>query len=193
MRRLLCGGLTAAILATSVAVPAAASAAARPAPAGCAKAFSVAQHRGYARRVFQRPHITHTAFKRLLTMRRCQGNGYRARRAALRNERKLRRFRTLYHCTQAKVVNCIRDATRRYGGDFGHALACAKSESGLNPYARNGSGASGTFQFLPGTFYTTLSRMGVGPKSIYSAKWNSRAAAWKFVHDGYGEWGGPGC
>src|SRR3954451_14410586 len=105
MRRLLLGDLTAATLATSVPLPPAAPAADKPLSAGCAKAYSVAQHRGYARRVFQRPHITHTAFKRLLTMRRCQGNGYRARRAALRNERKLRRFRMLYHCTQSKVVN----------------------------------------------------------------------------------------
>src|SRR5262245_1664723 len=128
MRRLLISGLTAAALATPVALPATASAAA---PAGCAKVYSVAQHRGYARSVFQRPHISHTAFKRLLIMVRCQGNGYRARRAALRNERKLRRHRALYHCTQAKVVNCIRDAVRVYGGSFGHAVACARSESGL--------------------------------------------------------------
>jgi soluble lytic murein transglycosylase-like protein len=193
MRRLLISSLTAAALATPVALPATASAAESPLPAGCTKAYSVAQHRGYARRVFQRPHIAHTAFRRLLSMRRCQGNGPRARRAALRNERKLRRWRSLYHCTQAKVVNCIRDATRRYGGSFSHAVACARSESGLNPYARSGAGPAGTFQFMPSTFAVTLHRMGVGPKSIYSARWNSRAAAWKFVHDGYGEWGGAGC
>jgi hypothetical protein len=193
MRRLLISGLTAAALVTPVVASTTASAATRPVPSGCTKAFSVAQHRGYARRVFQRPHITHAAFRHLLKMRHCQGNGSRARRAALRNERMFRRHRALYHCTQAKVVNCIRDAVRIHGGSFGHALACAQSESGLNPYAHNGSGASGTFQFMPGTFYTTLHRMGVGPKSIYSAKWNSRAAAWKFVHDGYGEWGGAGC
>src|SRR4051794_40479902 len=129
MRRLLISGLTVAALATPVALPATASAAA---PTGCVKTYSVAQHRGYARSVFQRPHIAHAAFRRLLTMRRCQGHGYRGRRAALRNERKFRRHRALYHCTQSKVVNCIRDATRVYGGSFGHALSCAKSESGLN-------------------------------------------------------------
>jgi soluble lytic murein transglycosylase-like protein len=192
MRRLLISSLTAAALITPVTATAA-DAAARPVPAGCTKVYSVAQHRGYARQVFQRPHIAHAAFRRLLTMRRCQGNGYRARRAALRNERKLRRHRALFHCTQAKVVNCIRDAVRVYGGSFSHAVACARSESGLNPYAQSGAGPAGTFQFMPGTFYTTLRRMGLGPKSIYSARWNSRAAAWKFVHDGYGEWGGAGC
>jgi hypothetical protein len=44
-----------------------------------------------------------------------------------------------------------------------------------------------------GLLAATLARMHVGNKSIYSAKWNSRAAAWKFVHDGYGEWTGAGC
>jgi soluble lytic murein transglycosylase-like protein len=195
MRRLLYGSLTvAATLTATVALAAPAFAADSPAaPAGCGKVYTLAQHRGYARSVFRRTHIKHRAFRRLLTMRQCQGHGYRARRAALRTERKLRRWRSLYHCTQGKVVNCIRDATRVYGGSLSHALACARSESGLNPYARGGGGASGTFQFMPGTFATTLHRMGVGPKSIYSARWNSRAAAWKFVHDGYGEWGGAGC
>jgi soluble lytic murein transglycosylase-like protein len=98
-------------------------------------------------------------------------------------------------CTQTRVIGCIRDATRIHGGSFRHALACARSESRLNPYARNwgGSGATGIFQFMPATFAATLRRMRVRPKSIYSAKWNSRAAAWKFVHDGYGEWTGADC
>jgi hypothetical protein len=164
-------------------------------PAGCPTGYTVAQHRRYARRVFQRAHVTRHARRRLATMRDCQKHGTRARRAVARTERTLKHRRSLYLCTQSRVVNCIRDATRRYGGSFQHNVACATSESRLNPYASNagGSGAAGTFQFLPSTYAATLARMHVGTKSIYSAKWNSRAAAWKFVHDGYGEWTGAGC
>jgi len=92
-------------------------------------------------------------------------------------------------------LRCIRDATRIYGGSFAHNVACARSESGLSPYARNagGSGATGLYQFMPSTWSRTLARMGVGTRSIYSAKWQARAAAWKFRHDGFGEWSGAGC
>ena len=123
-------------------------------------------------------------------------HGRRGTRAARRTERKLRRWRSRYHCTQSKVVNCIRDATRIYGGSFAQNLACARSESGLNPYAHNsgGSGATGLYQFMPTTWSSTLARMRVRKaKSIYSAKWQARAAAWKFSHDGFGEWTGAGC
>jgi Transglycosylase SLT domain len=168
---------------------------AHTAAADCTSHYSVAQHRRYARRVFHRIHISGHARRRLATLRACQTHPGRARPAVHRTERRLKHERSLYLCTQSRVVNCIRDATRIYGGDFHHNLACATSESGLNPYARNASGSSaaGIFQFLPSTFAVTLARMHVGSKSIYSAKWNSRAAAWKFVHDGYGEWTGAGC
>jgi hypothetical protein len=88
-------------------------------------------------------------------------HGRRGTRAARRTERRLRRWRSLYHCTQSEVVNCIRDATRIYGGSFAQNLACAKSESGLDPYAHNsgGSGATGLYQFMPATWSRTLARM----------------------------------
>jgi soluble lytic murein transglycosylase-like protein len=176
---------------TATATPALTSA-----PAGCTRAVTVAQHRRYAKRVFKRATISHKAKRHLSRLRHCQKQGQRAIRATRRTERKLKHWRSLYHCTQSKVVNCIRDATRIYGGSVAHNLACAKSESGLNPYARNGggSGASGLFQFMPSTWSGTLSRMGVRrARSIYSAKWQARAAAWKFRHDGFGEWSGAGC
>lgn len=167
----------------------------RAAPTGCSTTFTVAAHRRYASRVFERGSISRVARRRLTTMRRCQAHGRPATRATRRTERRLQHWRSLYHCTQSKVVNCIRDATRRYGGSFAHNVACARSESGLSPYARNGggSGATGLFQFMPSTWSRTLARMGVRMKSIYSAKWQARAAAWKFRHDGFGEWSGAGC
>jgi len=139
--------------------------------------------------------MSRKATHRLARMRHCQEQGQKGTVATRRTERRLKRWRALYHCTQGKVVNCIRVATRDYGGSFNHNVACARSESGLSPYARNGggSGATGLYQFMPSTWYSTLARMGVGAKSIYSAKWQARAAAWKFSHDGYGEWSGAGC
>ncbi|WP_028063298.1 transglycosylase SLT domain-containing protein [Solirubrobacter soli] len=189
------GSVAAACATITLACSASASAAAPPAaaPADCAHTFTVAAHRDYAKRVFQRATISRDAKHRLAKMRHCQVQGGKALRATHRTERRLKRWRALYHCTQSKVVNCIRDATRVYGGSFAHNVACARSESGLSVYARNGSGATGLFQFMPSTFSSTLARMGVGAKSIYSAKWQARAAAWKFSHDGFGEWSGAGC
>jgi soluble lytic murein transglycosylase-like protein len=173
----------------------AATARPRPLPADCTRTFTVSAHHRYATRVFHRAGISHPAQHRLARMRHCQKQGTEGTVAARRTERQLKRWRTLYHCTQGKPVNCIRAATRMYGGDFAHNVACARSESGLSPYARNagGSGATGLYQFMPSTWYATLSRMGEDAKSIYSAKWQARAAAWKFSHDGYGEWSGAGC
>jgi hypothetical protein len=197
------GGLAAACSTITLAGTGSALAAAQPAataparalPAGCAQAFTVSAHHRYATRVFHRAGISHPAKHRLTRMRHCQKQGHKGTVAARHTERQLMRWRTLYHCTQGKPVNCIRAATRLYGGNFAHNVACARSESGLSPYAHNGggSGATGLFQFMPSTWYSTLARMGVGPKPIYSAKWQARAAVWKFSHDGYGEWSGAGC
>jgi hypothetical protein len=60
-------------------------------------------------------------------------------------------------------------------------------------YNAGGSGATGLYQFMPSTWTATLARMGVPHKSIYSAKWQARAAAWKFRRDGFREWTGTGC
>ena len=194
------GSLAAASTTVALACTANASAADPPAapaaaPADCSRTFTVSAHHRYATRVFHRRSISHVAKRRLTRMRRCQAQGQPGAHAARRTERRLKTWRTRYHCTQGKPVNCIRAATRVYGGSFAHNLACAKSESGLSPYARNagGSGATGLYQFMPSTWSRTLARMGVGAKPIYSAKWQARAAAWKFRHDGFGEWSGAGC
>jgi soluble lytic murein transglycosylase-like protein len=191
-----CSTITLACAPSAFAADQAATAAtAQAMPTDCARAFTVsAQHR-YATRVFHRAGISHTAKPRLARMRHCQKQGRKGTVAARHTELRLKRWRTLYHCTQGKPVNCIRAATRVYGGDFAHNVACARSESGLSPYARNGggSGATGLYQFMPSTWSRTLARMGVGARSIYSAKWQARAAVWKFGHDGFGEWSGAGC
>ena len=60
----------------------------------------------------------------------------------------------------------------------------ARCESGLNPYARNGSEASGLFQFLPSTFRSTP----FGRFSIFSPYANALAAGWMHSAGRGGEW-----
>ena len=79
-------------------------------------------------------------------------------------------------CSQRRVLPCIQLASSRARlGPWQRAwmLRVARCESGLNPYARNPSGASGTYQFMPGTF-----RAFGGRGSIWSAREQARVAAW---------------
>ena len=109
------GSLAAACTTIVLACTASASAAERSAAPGgartlaanCTHGYTVSDHRRYAKRVFQRVRISQRATHRLTKLRRCQTHGLKATRAARRTEHRLKRWRTLYHCTQAKVVNCI--------------------------------------------------------------------------------------
>lgn len=60
----------------------------------------------------------------------------------------------------------------------------ARCESNLDPNARNGSEASGLFQFLPSTWRTTP----FGGYSIFSAYANALAAGWMHAHNRGSEW-----
>ncbi len=57
-------------------------------------------------------------------------------------------------------------------------------ESGWDPYAQNPSGSSGLYQFQPETWAGTP----YGRRSIWSAKWQSLAAAWMVVQGRTREW-----
>ena len=87
-------------------------------------------------------------------------------------------------CSQTRVIPCIRRAAIRYRVSYSTLLRKARCESGLNPYARNPSGSSGLFQFLPSTWATTP----YARRSIWSAKWNSLAAGWMHAAGRGGEW-----
>ena len=72
-------------------------------------------------------------------------------------------------------------STQAFGPYAAQALRVAACESRLNPNARNASGASGVFQFLPSTW-------AVAPyhaASPFNAWANINAAHWLFVHDDY--------
>jgi len=89
------------------------------------------------------------------------------------------------HCDQRHVPACIHAAARRWHVSESLLRRRAWCESRYDPYARNSqSGASGVFQFLPSTWRTTPYRR----RSIWSAKYNSRAAAWMEHVGRGGEW-----
>lgn len=78
------------------------------------------------------------------------------------------------NCSQARVLPCIRRAAIRWNVSYPTLKRKAWCESRFNPYARNPSGSSGLFQFLPSTWATTPYRH----QSIWSAKYSALAAAW---------------
>lgn len=91
------------------------------------------------------------------------------------------------HCDQSHPVSCIHRAALHYGIDFGTMKYIARRESRFDPWAKNPSStASGLFQFLTSTYAVTpMARRG---HSIFSAKWNSLAAAWYMRRFGYSAW-----
>lgn len=92
----------------------------------------------------------------------------------------------MHACSQTRPVPCVRRAALHWRVSFPMLLRKARCESHLRPWASNGPHA-GIFQFrvaFPSTWATTP----YAPRSPYSAKWNSLAAAWMH-HVGRGsEW-----
>lgn len=100
----------------------------------------------------------------------------------------------MHQCSQARPVPCIRRAALHHRVSFHMLLRKARCESGLNPYAINGSPfnrapvvtskSSGLMQFMPGTWRTTP----YARRSIWSAKWNALAGGWMHRVGRGGEW-----
>jgi soluble lytic murein transglycosylase-like protein len=90
-------------------------------------------------------------------------------------------------CSQATPHHCIHYAVfvkRLWGWQEAWMYRVAACESEMNPYAHNSSGASGLYQFLYSTWASTPYHW----RWIYSAKWNSLAAAWMVQQGRTGEW-----
>lgn len=84
-----------------------------------------------------------------------------------------------------EIVQVIYNAAAIYGQSGGDLLRVAQCESGLNPNAVNGSsGASGLFQFMPGTWATTP----YAGQDIFDPVANAEAAAWMWANGRRGEW-----
>jgi 3D (Asp-Asp-Asp) domain-containing protein len=83
------------------------------------------------------------------------------------------------------IVQIIYNAAAMYGQNGDDLLRVATCESGLNPYAVNGSSnASGLFQFLPSTWATTP----YAGQDIFDPVANAEAAAWMWANGRRGEW-----
>ena len=83
------------------------------------------------------------------------------------------------------MVDIITDAAVRYGQSPSAMLAVARCESNLDPNVVNrSSGASGLFQFMPGTWRTTP----YASSSIFDPWANANAAAWMWSVGRRGEW-----
>jgi soluble lytic murein transglycosylase-like protein len=86
-------------------------------------------------------------------------------------------------------VGYVQDLIRQAFAPQGQAavdwgLRVAGCESGYNPNAYNPDGASGVFQFMPGTFRSTP----YGNQNIFDAAANVNAGAWYFQQHGGGAW-----
>jgi uncharacterized protein YraI len=83
------------------------------------------------------------------------------------------------------ITDIITAAANRYGQSPSAMLAVAKCESNYDPNAINPrSGASGLFQFLPGTWKTTP----YASYSIFDPWANANAAGWMWSVGRRGEW-----
>lgn len=85
--------------------------------------------------------------------------------------------------SQQEMIAIIRAAAARYGASGDQMVRVAMCESGLNPRAYSASsGASGLFQFMPGTFY------GHGGKNIWDPYDQSNVAAQMFAQGQASAW-----
>jgi peptidoglycan hydrolase CwlO-like protein len=84
--------------------------------------------------------------------------------------------------SQQEIIAIIRTAGARYNQDGDRLVRVATCESGLNPRAQSSSGASGLFQFMPGTFY------GNGGHDIWDSTDQSNVAAKMFSQGRSGDW-----
>ena len=88
-----------------------------------------------------------------------------------------------YTLSQQQVIAIIRAAAAQYGANGDQMVRVARCESSFNPHAYDaGSGASGLFQFMPGTFY------GHGGHDIWDATDQSNVAARMFANGQSGQW-----
>jgi resuscitation-promoting factor RpfB len=82
----------------------------------------------------------------------------------------------------------IREAAAGQGADADQLVRVAYCESRFNPGAYNASGASGLFQFMPGTWAANSVRAGYAGASVFDPVASANVAAWMFVRGQAFQW-----
>lgn len=89
----------------------------------------------------------------------------------------------------AAIADIIRAAAAKYGVDPETLLRVAYCESRYDPLAYNGIlGASGLFQFIPGTWRANSPLAGYGGASVWDPVANANVAAWMWSTGKSGQW-----
>jgi hypothetical protein len=167
------------------------------------RTYTVIDYRKYAKRVYKRKRVSQKAHRLMRDMHICQRNGWKARKAVGRHHDRYKRDRAALirqrSCNNSNPTACAYLAAAYHGIDAGWLIACAKSEGGLGPsdYDRpnmSGSGATGNWQFMSGTFWGYVGRSGAPKPHIYlSSEDQAYTAAYMFKIGESGQWTGAGC
>ena len=88
----------------------------------------------------------------------------------------------------SEIETIIRDAAAAQGADPSQLLRVAWCESRYNPSAYNPSGASGLFQFMPGTWAANSVRAGFAGASVWDPVAAANVAAYMFARGQAGQW-----
>jgi surface rod structure-forming protein G/transglycosylase-like protein with SLT domain len=89
----------------------------------------------------------------------------------------------------SEIETVIRAAAATWGADVDQLLRIAWCESRYNPAAYNASsGASGLFQFIPGTWVLNSPRSGFGGASVFDPVANANTAAMMFASGQARQW-----
>jgi uncharacterized protein YabE (DUF348 family) len=100
----------------------------------------------------------------------------------------VRRIGTRTPTGSAEIEAIIRSAAAAQGTDPEQLVRVAYCESRFNPGAYNASGASGLFQFMPGTWAANSVRAGYAGASAFDAVASANVAAWMFARGQAFQW-----
>ena len=88
----------------------------------------------------------------------------------------------------SEIEAIIREAAAAQGANADQLVRVAYCESRFNPGAYNASGASGLFQFMPGTWAVNSVRAGFAGASVFDPVASANVAAWMFARGQAGQW-----
>jgi uncharacterized protein YabE (DUF348 family) len=100
----------------------------------------------------------------------------------------VRRVGTRTPAGASEIEAIIREAAAAQGADADQLVRVAYCESRFNPGAYNASGASGLFQFMPGTWAANSVRAGFAGASVFDPVASANVAAWMFARGQAFQW-----